>query len=140
MKKVSLILKLLATGTLTTLLAACYGTIQVMYGVPYGQRSGTIRVQREGDGDEPIPIPGIKVTYTTYPDYSQPEAYWSELGTGYTDGTGMLGYSVYLDDHETLTVRLEDVDEGENGGLFDTQEINVDESVETVTMTLKSDS
>lgn len=132
MKKVGLILKLLATGTLTMLLTACYGAIQVMYGVPYSRRSGLIRVQRA----DTTPIPGIKVMYTTDPDasYMLDSPSWQPMGVGQTDSEGALQYTEYLDDYELLWAKLEDIDGEEHGGQFATQVIAVDDSIEDVTM------
>ena len=135
MKKIGLFLKLLATGTLTMLLAACYGTIQVMYGVPYSQRSGIIKVQ--SSDTPPSPIPDIKVTfYSTVlaanqlPDSST----WQFLREGYTADAGSLQYTEYLDDHEMLLAKLEDVDGDVNGGPYATQVITVDDTEEIVIM------
>jgi putative lipoprotein (rSAM/lipoprotein system) len=132
MKKVGLILKLLATGTLTMMLAACYGTIQAMYGVPYSRRSGVIKVQR----NDTTPIPGIKVMYTTDPNASSTSGNpgWQPLGHGYTTPDGILQYSEYLDYHEQMYAMLVDVDGVENGGPYTTLVITVDETEEIVTM------
>ncbi len=133
MKKIGLFLKLLATGTLTMLLAACYGTIQVMYGVPYSQRSGVIKVKRTDN----TPIPGIKVMYTTDPDatYILDSPSWRQpMGEIHTDAEGSLQYIEYLDDYELLWAKLEDVDGEDNGGHYATQVITVDDTEEIVIM------
>jgi hypothetical protein len=137
MKKIGLFMKLLATGTLTMLLAACYGTIQVMYGVPYSQRSGIIKVQNSDT--PPSPIPDIKVTfYSTVLDANQlpDSSTWQFLREGPPAHAGSLLYTEYLDDHELLLAKLEDIDDELNGGPYATQVIILEGNgtVKTVTM------
>jgi hypothetical protein len=132
MKRVGLIFKLLATGTLTMMLAACYGTIMTLHNGLYGRRSGVIKVLNP----ESMPIPGIKISYTTSLEANNPpdSTSWQPLGDGYTDPDGALRYTKYLDAYEILLVMLEDVDAEQNGGPYATLIIPVEDPEKIITM------
>ncbi len=101
---VSAFLKLLATGTLSVLLAACYGVIQVMYGVP--TRSGKILVKDATDGKG---VPGIKVAFKTGIVPNEPSSGDWEPYPALSDAGGAIAYAVTGFDGP-LYARLEDAD------------------------------
>ncbi len=101
MKKLSLFFKLLATGSATMLLAACYGTYAAMYGMPVYDRSGSFQII---DSDTEDPIEGLKVSYE------------DEDGSfDYTDSYGMISYNLFTSYTDEINVIIEDVDDSENG-------------------------
>jgi hypothetical protein len=105
----SIFLKVLATGTFSLFLAACYGVMTAMYGVP--ARYGTIRVK---DSATKAPIPGIRVSFKSWAS-SQAEtiAQWEPYPV-LSDGGGEIDYEYgYVD--ATLYAKLEDIDEAANG-------------------------
>lgn len=127
MKKAALFFRILATGTISVLFTACYGTIQAMYGVP-SSIGGIIRTVKRDN----TPVPGIKVSYKiTYSSGTVPDT-WNNLGQ--TGATGQLEYEVACDPEDTLSLKVEDLDGQENGGDFVSQILIVDESSETVTL------
>ena len=64
MRRIASLLKFIAVGSFSILLSACYGVIQVMYGVPelINEGRGKLRfVDRDGD-----PIPGLEVVLSQF--------------------------------------------------------------------------
>jgi len=126
-RRVSIILKALATGSFTLILAACYGVYQVMYGVPANLKSGLIQVRKRSDG---TPLKGIRISFKGESDLSYPTEADGE-GIFYTDENGEAEYTVEIEDDQ-YSALLEDVDGLDNGGSFASTSINIDEEVETV--------
>jgi len=126
MKRISWFFKFLATGTFTMLLAACYGTIQVMYGVPYSMR-GLVKTRKIGTD---IPVQGIKVSYQIRQGAVSDSGDWSEIDV--TDGEGALAYDIIAEPDDVLFIKLEDMDGELNEGNFEATTITVDEAVEVV--------
>lgn len=124
-RRLSLLFKLLATGSLSMLLSACYGVVVAMYGVPY-RLTGGVRVQTA----DKLPLPEIKVSYRQWPVSSPEPTGWTALQP--TDQNGLSGYYLDPDLGENLRLRLEDADGPANGGNFLPQEVLVDEQEELV--------
>jgi hypothetical protein len=123
----SMILKLLATRSLSMLLSACYGSIQAMYGVFATLRRG-IHVRKA----DSTPLPQIKVSYTAT-EAGLPESNdWYDLGR--TDARGTLAYRVVADPPDSLKVRLVDDDGPAKGGAFMEKTLVVDEVDEIGTL------
>ena len=101
MKKMSLFLKIIATGSVSLLLAACYGTYAAMYGMPVTQRAGSFKIV---DADTDEPIEGIRVSYLD-----------EESTINYSNKDGLVEYNISICDIDEITVFLEDVDENQNG-------------------------
>jgi hypothetical protein len=119
-------LKFLATGTFTMMLAACYGTIQVMYGVPYALR-GMVKARKAGTD---IPVAGIKVSYLLFQGAAPESGDWSEIDL--TDEEGTLAYVIQAEPDDGLLIKLEDLDGELNEGSFAETILTVDEHLEVV--------
>lgn len=102
MKPISRMLKLIATGSVSLILAACYGVVYTMQ-----QISGTFTV-RSSETNEPIP--GLKVTL----------AGAGVRDNGQTDDNGRFSFDVYPSGPEPVTATITDVDGTANGGDFGT--------------------
>lgn len=134
MRSVSLWLKLLATGSLTMLLSACYGTIAVMYGVPVTDLRGSVKTVRRTDG---LPLPGIEISYTHGDPADLSTENWMPLGK--TDVTGSLDYFLTNEIWGNFSVKAEDTDGEGNGGDFQLQVREVvDEAVEVLELDPKA--
>lgn len=133
MRRLSLWLKVLATGSLTMLLSACYGTITtlaVMYGAPVTDVRGSVKTVRKGDKG---PLPGIEISYTQGDPTDFGAENWKPLGS--TDETGMLDYELTNEGWGNFSVKAEDTDGPANGGEFETLVVEaVDEAVEILEM------
>lgn len=134
MRSFSLWLKVLATGSLTMLLSACYGTIAVMYGVPLTDLRGSVKTVRKTDG---LPLPGIEISYTKGDPTDLSTENWKPLGK--TDPTGTLDYLLTTEYWGQFSVKAEDTDGADNGGDFQTQVREVvDEAVEVLELDPKA--
>jgi hypothetical protein len=133
-RRISIALKLLATGTFSLLLTACYGTVAMMYGVPAALRSGVIKVITKGSGANPVAVPGIKISlmgaYAELPSADDPN--WLPIDA-ISDQTGSLAFSTYMDYHRYYA-KLEDANDPllDNGADYATTIVVVDEDPETV--------
>jgi hypothetical protein len=128
----SVVLKLVATGAFSVLLAACYGVIQVMYGVP--ARSGTIRVKGRASG---LPLPGIKVSFRSHDPADALQASPWDPWPDYSDAAGEVDFVTGLVS-DSLDAKLEDVDGAANGGLFAAATIDVVDELEVVELELEA--
>ena len=128
-KKLALVLKIFATGSLSLLLSACYGVVQVMYGVPMGLR-GIVKVK----SSENVALPGIKVSYKVLTTGQPDPLNWNQLGL--TDSLGSLDYALYdfQGPEYSLKLLVEDVDGVENLGEFSPTTLVVDEWEEIVNL------
>ncbi|MDP3176930.1 MAG: radical SAM-associated putative lipoprotein [Spirochaetaceae bacterium] len=105
----SIILKVIATGAFSLFLAACYGVMAAMYGVP--TRNGTIRVK---DSTTKAPIPGIRVSFKSWVSpQSEGMAQWEPYPV-LSDGNGKIDYE-YGYVNATLDAKVEDIDGTANG-------------------------
>jgi len=112
-----IVLKLLATGTITLFLAACYGVMMAMQVKRITARS-----------PENTAISGLKVTLSRDT---------TEMGNALTDGNGSADFS-YPFPLEGATATIEDIDGAANGGDFATKEVVLGTASEyVVTMTRK---
>ncbi len=98
MKKIIPFFKLIATGSLSLILTACYGVaIKVMYGIPYNLNNRRVCVKNT----EGTPIPGLRLSVieddlrvksVKYTDtMGEAEISTDEMNTGFD-------YDIYLDD------------------------------------------
>lgn len=124
MKRISTLLKLIATGSFTLLLSACYG---VYYFVDKKIKVTVTNTQGE-------PVQGIKVTYTE--GFKGEVPLEEEFYTEYPQTTDEYGETLITAsverDTKALFVKVEDIDGGENLGDFKTQIIEVDEENERI--------
>ncbi|MBN2625359.1 MAG: hypothetical protein JXA95_01735 [Spirochaetales bacterium] len=101
MKRISLWLKFLATGSFTLLLSACYGVIMTLEKV---HRSGSFVITDSNTGN---PIEGIKVTYD------------GSYSSDYSNNSGIVNYNIDIESYssslEPITIYLSDVDGIANG-------------------------
>lgn len=107
MKRLSKILRILVTGSLTMLLQACYGVVASMEPIYF------IRLKAVDTNGEAIPELKISYQNNTYTND------WEVLGS--TDESGEIGIDeqTYLDSNTNL--KIEDVDGVENLGDFETK-------------------
>lgn len=105
------LLQFLIVGSITTVIAACYGVIY-----PFQERFFSRRVRtNDPEGD---PVPELVVTL------SEPET-GEVLATERTDSIGIatLEYQYYVEaPQDMLRITIEDQDGSENGGAFQTFE------------------
>ncbi len=134
MNKIYRLMRFIAVGSFSLILTACYGVIyQIMYGVPYEMKPGTVTA-RNVDGE---PIPGLEVTVRPADDPDvlmlQTETDWAgeadfmiedyyetsyTLALRDTDGPANLGDF----DSETRTISREDIDGDEDISIDVTME------------------
>jgi len=113
MKVLRTLLRLLTTGSVSFMIAACYGVP-----VLYGDSEATLRVRNQ-DG---APVTGLRVN--TGADYS-PEYY-------YTDENGEVKFFPILhpETNEPLDPIIRDIDGPENLGCFARTEVSIDDRTE----------
>lgn len=122
-------LKLLATGTSTMLLAACYGVVQAMYGPPAGYREGRIQVV----GNDGESLPGIKVSFQESDSQNPDPNAWFAAGVTEADGTHDYAFAV---DAAYLHVKLSDID-NDTSVVYEEKTAIVDEDPEIVTLEIE---
>ncbi len=107
MKRLSKILRILATGSLTMLLQACYGVVMRM-----DDFDTTFLKAIDTNGEE---IPELRISYQNKTYTSNWEVY------GSTDEFGEIGIEnqIYLDSNTNL--KIEDIDGEKNHGDFVTK-------------------
>lgn len=116
--KIKNFLWLIAAGSLSVLLAACYGVTAEM------QKIKTVRAT-DNSGN---PIPNLQLSLS----------YNSELvETTRTDSTGVGGFEFYSDEKlDNYTVTVEDVDGEENLGEFSSQTLSLQETTDLYDITV----
>lgn len=115
-KTIGLVCRLLATGTITLFLAACYGVMMQWKRI-------TVR------SPENTAIQGIRVTLADGA---------TRLGRALTDEAGNADFDPALGGADATKAVVEDVDGTANGGEFATREIALDgDTVYTVVLTRK---
>jgi len=132
MKRFKTVLQFLATGTLTMLLSACYGAVEMimpMYGVPYSRRTILLRTV---DSATKAPVQAISVSYRYLPAGT-----WQSFGSGATDRYGEASQALYLDSTDEIAIRVVDVDGPLNGGTYAEQSVVVDVDTATATEVLQ---
>lgn len=102
MSALTRVLKFIATGSVSLLLTACYGTIHVMYGVPIRMRDVAVRTVTASRQ----PIPELRVVL-----YGQG---FHDEGT--TNQQGEVLFST--DAQPPLSVQVQDLDGDDNLGAF----------------------
>lgn len=123
MKKISRWLKLIATGSMSFILSACYGVMKEFdEGV---DATVDLRVESE-DG---VIIPNLQVSYQ-YAGIDTTE-YWSVAGLTNDSGIIQLDLTYYTD--EMIYIKIEDIDEEVNGS-FETKVIHLTDSTKVVQM------
>ena len=130
MKKTSALLKLIATGSLSIILTACYGMVAPMYGIPYAIKNyGKGRIKTI-DGNGKV-IPALKVTMLELNKI---------VSDSVTDDEGEYAYELSSMTEYDNKLRIEDVDGENNGGKFKTRELYVFGSEETEAIYMASES
>ena len=115
-------LSLLFAGSLTVVLAACYG-------VYVDRNESYIRFNTKDADNEPIK--GLKTTISNDNNV---------LYTDTTDESGNVTISKKnIFNISESTLKIEDIDGEENGVLFKTQEINLNDSVNDYTITMEKE-
>ena len=98
-------LKLLATGSLSLFMAACYGPPAIF--------DKTVKVTNKDN----IPIPELKITLINQTD--------QEIASEFTDKNGIAVFD-YTDIGPCDTLKIKDIDSTANDGDFGTREISID--------------
>lgn len=107
MRKLYAFIKFIAMGSLTLILTACYGAIEVMYGVPYRLLNGKVRIK----DSQNTPIPGLSVVLAVkYDNY--------QVLSTVTDQDGVADLQ-FEDIYSDLDVKVIDTDGENNGGTFE---------------------
>jgi hypothetical protein len=117
MKNLRKILKILATGTCSLVLAACYGMVYTMQ-----ELTGSIRTVRADDG---AAVPGLEVELHNGAEV---------LTVGTTDAQGRFSYSITAPDSAEVYATVTDVDGPANGGTFAEKTVPVSDDPLSVEM------
>ncbi|MGC9366173.1 MAG: hypothetical protein ACP5FK_03910 [bacterium] len=116
--KIKNFLWLIAAGSLSVFLAACYGVTAEM------QKIKTVRVT--DNSGNPIPNLQLSLCYNT-----------ELVKTTRTDSAGVGGFEFYSDEElDNYTLTVEDVDGEENLGEFSSQKLSLQETTDLYDITV----
>ncbi len=123
MSKISKWLKLIATGSVSLLLSACYG-VQTQIEPEIKKTFNLITQSNDG-----LLIPDLKISFQ-YGDTAEDD-YWTHIGE--TDESGAITLELSYYPETAVFLKVEDVD-GELNGSFKSKVIKITDSNTTVDM------